>query len=106
MPRRTTADPLAAQIGQRIRSLREDQGLTQEKLSYEAGLKSKGHLSGIENGLIRPMIPTLVILAKRLEVDLLDLLTFPEDSPRQRLVDLTRKMKPGTVRRLIRDAGE
>jgi transcriptional regulator with XRE-family HTH domain len=78
--------------------------LTQEKLAYESGLKSKGHLSGIEKGVVMPTLPTLVLLANRLEVDLLDLVTFPDDSPRQQLVDLTRSMKPGPVRRLIRDA--
>jgi DNA-binding XRE family transcriptional regulator len=105
MPRRQIADPVAARIGHRIRALRESQGLTQEKLAYEAGLKSKGHLSGIEKGLVRPTLQTLAVLAERLEVDLLDLLTFPEESPRQRLVDLTRQMSPGTIRRLVRDAG-
>ncbi|HMA96720.1 MAG TPA: helix-turn-helix transcriptional regulator [Polyangiaceae bacterium] len=101
-----TADPLAEKIGQRIRALRESQGITQEELSYEAGLKSKGHLSGIEKGLVRPTVPTLLLLAERLEVDLLDLVTFPDDSPRQRLVDRTRLMKPGVVKRILRDLGE
>lgn len=104
MPRRQHADPVAARIGRRIRALRESQNLTQEKLAYEGGLKSKGHLSGIEKGLVRPTLQTLAILAERLEVDLLDLLTFPEESPRQRLVDLTRQMTAGTIRRLVRDA--
>lgn len=104
MPRRNRADPLSAKIGARIRLLREGQGLTQEKLAYESGLKSKGHLSGIENGLVSPTLPTLVMLANRLTVDLLDLFTFPEESPRHQLVDLTRRMNPGTVRRLVRDA--
>jgi transcriptional regulator with XRE-family HTH domain len=104
MPRRTTADPLAAKIGRRIRLLREEQGLTQEKLAYEGGLRSKGHLSGIEKGLVRPNLQTLNLLAERLEIDLLDLFTFPEDSPRQKLVDLTRRMSAGTIRRLLRDA--
>jgi transcriptional regulator with XRE-family HTH domain len=103
MPRRASADPLAAKIGLRIRTLRESQGLTQEKLAYEAGLKSKGHLSGVERGLVRPTVQTLAILAERLEVDLLDLVTFPEDSPRQYLVDLTRQLKPDAVRRLVRE---
>ena len=103
MPRRQQADPLAAKIGQRIRILREGLGLTQEKLAYEGGLKSKGHLSGIEKGLVRPTVETLAVLAQRLEVDLLDLVTFPEESPRQQLVDVTRGMKPGTIRRLLRD---
>jgi transcriptional regulator with XRE-family HTH domain len=104
MPRRTHADPVAAKIGQRIRALREDQGLTQEKLAYEGGLKSKGHLSGIEKGLVIPTLQTLALLAERLGVELLDLATFPEESERHRLVDLTRGMKAGTIRRLVRDA--
>lgn len=103
MPRRETIDPLAAKIGGRIRSLRQALNLTQEKLAYEGGLRSKGHLSGIEKGLVLPTLPTLVLLANRLEVELLDLVTFPEDSPRQQLIDRTRQMTPGTVRRLIRD---
>lgn len=102
MPRQTTADPIAAKIGDRIRALRIGLGLTQEKLSYEVEGAPQRH----RKGLIRPTIPTLVMLAERLEVDLLDVMTFPEDSPRQRLVDLTRRMKPGTIRRLIRDAGD
>ena len=93
-----------ASCWQRIRSLRENLGVTQEKLSYESGLRSKGHLSGIEKGLIRPSVPTLVMLAERLGVDLLDVVTFPEDSPRQKLVDVTRHMKSGTVKRLLREA--
>lgn len=105
MPRRTKADPLGAKIGSRLRSLREERGLTQEKTAYEAGLASKGHLSGIENGVVRPTLDTLLLLADRLEVDLLDLFTFPDESPRQRLVDVTRTMKLGTIRRILRDAG-
>lgn len=104
MPRRTEADPVATQIGARIRSLREELGLTQEKLAYEAGLKSKGHLSGIEKGLVIPMLPTLALIAERLNVELLDLVTFPEESDRHALVDLTRGMKAGTLRRLVREA--
>jgi transcriptional regulator with XRE-family HTH domain len=104
MPRRTQADPLAAKIGQRIRTLRENEGLTQEKLAYEGGLKSKGHLSGIEKGLVIPTLQTLALLAARLEVELLDLVTFPEESARHQLVDLTRGMRAGTIRRLVRDA--
>ena len=104
MPRRTKVDPLGAKLGARIRSLREQLGLTQEKAAYEAGLASKGHLSGIEKGVVLPTLDTLVLLAERLEVDLLDLFTFPGGSPRHRLVDLTRAMKPGTIRRLLREA--
>lgn len=103
MPRRKQSDPLALKIGGRIRSLRQELEITQEKLAYEGGLKSKGHLSGIEKGLVVPTLGTLSLLAERLGVDLLDLVTFPESSARQQLVALTGRMKPGTVRRLIRD---
>jgi transcriptional regulator with XRE-family HTH domain len=105
MPRRNQADPVASKVGSRIRALRESQGLTQEKLAYEGGLKSKGHLSGIEKGLVVPTLQTLALLADRLGVELLDLFTSPEVSPREQLVDLTRSMKAGTIRRLIRDGG-
>ncbi|MDX2054009.1 MAG: helix-turn-helix transcriptional regulator [Polyangiaceae bacterium] len=104
MPRRDSADPIGAKLGRRIRVLREEQGLTQEKLAYEAGLKSKGHLSGIEKGLVLPTIQTLALLAERLGTELVDLVTFPEESERHRLIDLSRSMKVGTIRRLVRDA--
>jgi hypothetical protein len=50
-------------------------------------------------------LQTLTALAERLGVDLLDLVTFPDDSSRHKLVDLTRHMAAGTIRRLVRDAG-
>lgn len=87
--------------GARIRALRVEMGLTQEKLAYEAGL-SKGHLSGIEKGLVRPTLTTLALLCERLEVDFLDVFTFPAESQRQKLVDLTRKLPGAAVRDLLR----
>lgn len=100
MPRRKTPESKAAKVGARIRDLRKARGLTQEKLAWEAGL-SKGHLSGIEKGLVRPTLTTLSMLAKRLEVDLLDLFTFPADSLRQKVVDLTRELSPAALRKLV-----
>jgi len=103
MPRRRVPDPLAQAIGLRVRTLREAAGLTLEKLAYESELVSKGHLSDLERGLLRPTANTLNQLAQHLGVDLLDLVTFPADSPRQRLVTLTRHLSPGTVRKLLRE---
>lgn len=100
MPRREIPDSVAAKVGARIRALRETMGITQEKLAYEAGL-SKGHVSGIEKGLVRPTLTTLSLLAERLEVDLLDLFTFPSESQRQKVVDLTRGLSAATVRKLL-----
>ncbi|MRG97207.1 helix-turn-helix domain-containing protein [Polyangium spumosum] len=103
MPRRREPDPFALQVGTRIRQLREEQKLTMEKLAFESELGSKGHLSNVERGLARPTIHTLKVLADRLEVDVLDLLTFPERGDRQKLVDLTRHLKRGTIRKLLKD---
>jgi transcriptional regulator with XRE-family HTH domain len=103
MPRRSTPDPLAKRIGGRIRALREEVGLTLEKLAYESEVGSKGFLSDVERGLARPTVETLLALADRLEVDLLDLVTFPERSDRQRLVDRTRALTKGTVRKLLKE---
>ena len=103
MPRRTEVDPLALAVGQRIRFLREQAGLTLEKLAYESGLNSKGHLSSIEKGLVRPTIQTLQLLADGLDVLLLDVVCFPDADDRSRLVDRTRTASPAKLRPLLRD---
>ncbi|HHH31148.1 MAG TPA: XRE family transcriptional regulator [Polyangiaceae bacterium] len=104
MPRRTEVDPLALAVGQRIRELREEAGLTIEKLAYESGLNSKGHLSSIERGLVRPTIHTLNLIADGLDVLLADLVTFPHDDDRSKLIDATRKLSPSRTKQLLRDA--
>jgi transcriptional regulator with XRE-family HTH domain len=106
MPRRSIPDPLAAAVGLRIRRLREELGLTMEKLAYESELGSKGHLSNIERGLARPTIRTLKVLADRLGVKLLDMVTFPDEDARQRLVDRSRDMQRGPIRKLLAQFGE
>ena len=92
MPRRTYPDELALQVGQRVKELREQAGLTIEQLAETSELGSKGHLSNLERGLVRPNIQTLKQLADGLEVLPLDLLTFPKRGLRQKLVDLTRQL--------------
>ena len=72
MPRRNRPDPLAQVIGQRLRQLREQRGLTAEKVAYESDVGSKGFLSDIEHGLALPSLQTLDRLAKYLEVQLFD----------------------------------
>ena len=103
MPRRSTPDPLAQRIGARIRVLRNEAGLTLEKLAYESEVGSKGFLSDVEKGLARPTVETLQAIADRPEVALLDLVTFPDEGDRQRLVDRTRQLSKGTIRKLLRE---
>jgi hypothetical protein len=53
--------------------------------------------------LARPTINTLLVLADRLEVDVLDLVTFPDEKERHKLVDRTRGLSRGTIRKLLRE---
>jgi transcriptional regulator with XRE-family HTH domain len=76
-----------------------------EKLAYESEIGSKGFLSDIERGLALPSLTTLKIIADHLDVLLLDLVTFPERSDREKLTSRLRTVPPGTIRRLLRDLG-
>src|SRR5262245_29668181 len=102
MPRRRKADPLALAVGRRIRVLRRERGLTLEKLAYESGLDSKGYLSDIEHGRALPSLTPLQVIADRLEVDLLDLVCFPDEDDRQRVVELTRRASKAVLRQVER----
>ncbi len=101
MPRRETPDRLSRRLGSRIAELREQAGLTAEELAHAAHL-GKGHLSDTEHGLTRPTVKTLQAIADALHVKLLDLVTFPEEGDRQRLVERTRALPPGEIARLLR----
>jgi len=103
MPRRTTPDALALAIGRRIRALREEAGLTQEKLAFESELRSKGHLSNLEAGLVMPTVATLRVVADRLGVLVADLVTDPKEGDRAKLIELTRGLAPGVLRKLVRE---
>jgi transcriptional regulator with XRE-family HTH domain len=92
MPRRTVPDPLSTSIGRRVRELREEEGMSMGELAAQSKGLSKGHVSSIEQGLVRPTSHTLKVLADGLGVLPLDLLTFPWRSLRQRLVDITRRV--------------
>ena len=73
-----------------------------EKLAYESDLGSKGYLSDIEKGLALPTVKTLRVLAERLGVLPLDLLTDPDADLRQKLIDRSRGLAVGTLRKLLR----
>src|SRR4051794_33047671 len=60
-------------IGQYIRRLRQARGLTQEALANPEF--TKGYVSALERGSVRPSLKALEVLARRLQVPILDLLT-------------------------------
>lgn len=102
MPRRETPDSLSLAVGERIRALRLEEGMTIEQLAQESDTGSKGHLSNIERGLVRPNIYTLKQVADGLGVKPLDLLTFPKRSVRERLIDLTRTLTNARLTELLK----
>lgn len=85
--------------------LREREGMTIEQLAEASEIGSKGHLSNMERGLVRPNIQTLKQIADGLGVLPLDLLTFPSLDPRQKLIELTRDLPVRRIRELIRSLG-
>lgn len=102
MPRRESPDELALEVGQRIRQIREEEGLTIQDLAETSELGSKGHLSNMERGLVRPNIQTLKQVADGLGVQPLDLMTFPKNHLRHKLVDLTRQLSLKRIGETIR----
>jgi transcriptional regulator with XRE-family HTH domain len=102
MPRREAPDSLALAVGQRIRSLRAEVDLSIQDLADQSEIGSKGHLSNVERGLVRPNIQTVKQVADGLGVLPLDLLTFPERDVRQRVVDFTRRLSIRQLSELLR----
>lgn len=78
--------------------------MTIEQLAEESNTGSKGHLSNIERGLVRPNIHTLKQIADGLGVKALDLLTFPKKSARERLIDMTRRLTVTKLAEMVKDA--
>lgn len=56
------------QLGQNVRALRTELGLTQEDLAFEADLH-RTYVSGIERGIRNPTVVIVAILAKALKVE-------------------------------------
>jgi transcriptional regulator with XRE-family HTH domain len=104
VPRRATPDAAALVIGQRIRELREEADLGLEELAHAADF-SKGHLSNLERGYVMPTVATLRGLADALGVLVADLVIDPEGSDREKVINLTRSVPKGTLKRLAKDLG-
>lgn len=66
---------IAKQLGQRIRELRTQQHMSQEELSFKAGI-SPAHLGQIERALKNPTIDTIAKIAAALDIPIPDLFTM------------------------------
>ncbi|MDI3286139.1 helix-turn-helix transcriptional regulator [Polyangium sp. 15x6] len=99
MPRRVRPKKLFLTIGERVKAFRLAAGLTQEEVAegHAPGesLANKGHISSIEHGLANPTVETLQRIAEALEgldVELVDLVIDPDESPRHALIALSRTL--------------
>jgi len=86
MPSRRIPDPFAAQIGDRIRRLRQEKHLTLVQLARASRI-SRGHLSEIEQGKVVMTIGTLANIAGALDLPLFVLCLAPKDDPDDIVVD-------------------
>lgn len=86
----------AKRVGRRLRQLREERQLTQEKLAYECG-RAKSYVCEIESGKKVPSLALLAEFADRLGVPVFDLLVFPDDGQRERLIDATRALATDAI---------
>jgi transcriptional regulator with XRE-family HTH domain len=89
MPIRSTPHPLAVSVGQRIRALRHEKGLTLAALAEQSAIGAR-HLSSVERGVVVIQLGTARKIAQGLQVRLLDLFIFPDQDDRQRLIDAMR----------------
>ena len=70
------AHPLLRQVGQRIRNIRRNRGVSQEELADRAGL-DRSYMSGIERGVRNVTVLKLHAVARALKVRVRELL--PEE---------------------------
>ena len=103
MPRRQGASTLTAAIGQRIRMLRNEQGLSLARVG--AGGAGKGHLSSLEHGLVNPSIAVLDRIAHSTGIEMPYLVCLPNASDRQALIERTRFLSDEEVKMLLRLLG-
>jgi transcriptional regulator with XRE-family HTH domain len=70
-------DPLLVGLGEAIRSLRDELGVSQERLGLESGVH-RNYIGGIERAERQPSVTTLARLAQALGVKPSDLLALAE----------------------------
>ena len=86
----------ATNLGNRIRELRKNKGVSQLELAYDMDM-SMNTISGIELGKISPKIDTLKKIAQKLDIDISELFDFSEHAPkviRKKVEEITRKLLP------------
>ena len=68
---------IKGRFGKRVRELRLARGLSQEELTFRAGVH-RTYLGGIERGERNPALENIAAIAKALDVTLPELFSFEE----------------------------
>lgn len=76
-------DNLSVKFGRRLRTLRTEKKMSQEELSFKAGI-SPAHLGQIERAEKKPTLETIGKLAEALEISLPELFSFDVDPSTQK----------------------
>ncbi|MBS1203355.1 MAG: family transcriptional regulator [Proteobacteria bacterium] len=71
------AEDIKVLLGQRVRTLRMEAGLSQESFAEKCGL-DRTYISGIERGTRNPTLEVLYALATALHIELTSLFIFNE----------------------------
>jgi transcriptional regulator with XRE-family HTH domain len=100
MPRRPGPVTLARKLGARIRTLRKEVGITQERLAWDCDL-DKGYLSQVESGKRLPSVPVLFQLAHRLGVQAADIVALDQRDVRVKLLDASRGVDAQAVQAVL-----
>lgn len=89
----------ATNLGNRIRELRKNKGVSQLELAYDMDM-SMNTISGIELGKISPKIDTLKKIAQKLDIDISELFDFSEHAPKDKVIrKKSRKLPANCCRR-------
>lgn len=84
-------------FGVRIKHLRKQRGLTQEKLAEKMSISSN-YLSGLERGTENPTFDLLIRLSDALKVEMWELFDFKHESSQRELIEMMNK--------LVKEGGE
>lgn len=97
---------IAEKFGQRIRSLRKERGMSQERLAEKSGLHNT-YIGQIERGEKNPSLESIEKLSKGLDISVAELFeTFAEKpqstSAIKKLNEMIEKLPPKTIENLVK----
>src|SRR6266849_4098688 len=95
---RTKADPLARELGKRVKRLRLAQDFKFDAFVEETGL-GRGYISELERGFVVPTLHALVKVAAALELTVADLVVG--DSPREQLFVAARDLTESEIKAFL-----